>query len=143
MRHHTLLAVLCCLFLATALADDTSTTKTNVPQVDGEAGPCQVGLITTDIDGKAVGGVKIRAHIEHGFLGLRTLDLVVTSNDQGRANFVGLPENVEEPFYFEGSKGDEQGMAFYSPDEKCESSHFMVLHKHLLEAIDSSGDSDN
>lgn len=148
MRHHILLPVfcylfLCCLFLATALADEIPKPKADVPQVDGESGPCQVELVTTDIDGKPAGGVKISAHVVHGFLGVRKLDLVVTSNDKGRANFVGLPENIEEPFYFEGAKGDEQGMVFYSPDEKCESSHFLVLHKHLMEAVDSNGDSAN
>ena len=101
----------------------------NVPAVDAEAGPCSVEMTVTDLKGKPIYGATIRVHISHGFLGMRKTDLEIGTNVDGKAKFVGLPENLDEVLYFHASKGGRKGVAVANPAKNCHAKHFIVLHK--------------
>jgi hypothetical protein len=101
-----------------------------VPVVDGEAGPCSVEMTVTDAAGKPVYGATIRVHVSHGFLGIRKIDLEVGTNAEGKAKFVGLPDDRHEALKFRASKGKQKGTALHNPSETCEAKHFIVLHQH-------------
>jgi hypothetical protein len=100
-----------------------------VPTVDGDAGPCSVDLVVVDAAGNPVYGATIEARISFGFLGMRKLEVEVGTNQQGQARVTGLPDSESDSFYFEGSKGDARGLAFYNPGASCEARHFLVLHQ--------------
>jgi hypothetical protein len=114
------------LFLPVAASAQEASTA---PTVDGDVGPCSVDLVVVDNTGKPVYAATIEAHISFGFLGMRKLDVEVGTNQQGQARVTGLPDSENDSFYFEGSKGDAQGLAFYNPGASCQAQHFLVLHQ--------------
>lgn len=81
-----------------------------------------------DGKGEPVYAATIRVHIAHGFLGVRKTDLEVGTNVDGKANFVGLPEDLDKALYFRASKDGSKGTAFANPKKNCHSKHFIVLH---------------
>jgi hypothetical protein len=123
------LFVLMALGLLGALSRAEAQNPHQVPVVDAEAGPCSVEMTVTDFAGKPVYAATIRVHISHGFLGTSKTDLQIGTNVDGKARFVGLPENLDEGLYFRAAKGRSKGTAFYNPAKKCHAKHFIVLHK--------------
>jgi hypothetical protein len=93
------------VLLACVLMASPAPGQTPVPIVDGEAGPCSVELIALDSNGKPVYGAIITVHIEFGFLGLKELDLQVTTNSDGIARFVGLPDETGRILFLRGVYG--------------------------------------
>jgi hypothetical protein len=100
-----------------------------VPVIDGEVGPCSVEFKVTDSDGQPVHGAYIRVHVEHGFLGMRKLDLEVGTNADGKARFEGLPE--DNLLFFRASKGKLKGVAAFNPEAKCHAQHAIYLIERI------------
>ena len=101
----------------------------SVPIIDGEAGPCTAEMTVMDEAGKPVYGATIRVHISHGFLSMRKTDLEIGTNVDGKAKFIGLPDNLNKTLYFRASKGNMKGAAFDNPKKYCHAEHSIVLHK--------------
>jgi hypothetical protein len=97
--------------------------------VDGGLGSCSVEFTTKDGNGNIIGGATLRLHLTYGFAGVRRLDLEVTTNTDGKAQFTGLPDNLKKGFFFRGFKDDREGTAFYEPKKNCKAQHTMVLEK--------------
>lgn len=104
-----------------------------VPVIDGGAGKCSVDFFVADSSGKPVYDAKINVHIAYGFMGVRKLDLQVSTNVDGKARFQGLPEKVRQPLNFVASKDDLQGSASYDPATECTAKHDIVLEKNQAE----------
>ena len=125
-------ASLCFVFFplgASGTADSKPAKPQNIPVIDAEAGPCSVLMTVTDLRGKPVYAATIRVHISHGFLGLRKTDLEIGTNVDGKAKFVGLPEESDEVLYFHAIKGRQKGTAIYLPARNCDANHFVVLSR--------------
>jgi hypothetical protein len=91
-----------------------------VPVMDGQAGPCSVAYTVTDMNGAPVYDARIRVHIEHGFAGVRRLDLEAATNIDGKTQFKGLPKKVKGgTLYFNASKDKLVGSATYDPEKSC------------------------
>ena len=99
-----------------------------VPVINGDAGPCSVEITVNDGAGNPVYAAKIRVHVSHGFLGLRKTDLEIGTNADGKAKFIGLPNDRDEVLTLRASKGKKKGTAVYDPTKTCEAKHFIVLH---------------
>jgi len=100
-----------------------------VPAVDGALGPCSVEFTTKDGNGNIIAGATLRLHLAYGFAGVRRLDLEVTTNTDGKAQFTGLPDNLKKGLFFRGFKDDREGTAFYEPKKSCKGQHTMVLER--------------
>ncbi len=99
-------------------------------------------MTVTDLKGKPVYGATIRVHFSYGFLGLHKTDLKIGTNMDGKARFVGLPDDLDEALYFRASKGKSRGAAFDNPAKHCHAKHYIVLHKRgsSKPPIESSGE---
>jgi hypothetical protein len=98
-----------------------------VPSIDGALGPCSVEFTVKNADQTPAPGAKIHVHIAYGFLGVRRLDLEVTTNTEGKARFEGLPSNLKKGLLFDATKGNREGTAFFDPGKSCEGQHTLVL----------------
>lgn len=91
-----------------------------IPVMDGQAGPCSVAFIVTDVNGAPVYDARIRVHIEYGFAGVRRLDLEAATNIDGKTQFKGLPKKVKGGvLYFRAAQGKREGSATYDPEKSC------------------------
>jgi hypothetical protein len=115
------------VLLACVLMASPAPGQKPVPVVDGEAGPCSVEFIALDSNGKSVYGARITVHIEFGFLGLKELDLQVTTNADGIARFEGLPDETESVLFFEAFTESLKGVAVFNPSYKCSGRHSIYM----------------
>lgn len=88
--------------------------------MDGEAGPCSVAFVVTDLNGAPVYDARIRVHIEYGFAGVRRLDLEAATNIDGKTQFKGLPKKVKGGILsFHAVRGKREASATYDPEKSC------------------------
>ena len=91
-----------------------------VPVKDGGAGSCSISFTVTDGKGAPVYAAQISVHIAYGFAGVRKLDLQVSTNVDGKAQFKGLPEKVKDKtLMFRATEGNRDGSAIYDPAANC------------------------
>jgi hypothetical protein len=101
----------------------------DVPVIDGGIGACSADFAVTDEAGAPVYAAKIKVHIAYGFMYARKLDLEVGTNADGKARFIGLPENPKQGLFFRASEGDREGSAFDNPAKTCKAQFTVVLRK--------------
>jgi hypothetical protein len=101
-----------------------------VPVIDGGAGPCDLQLTVTTVDGKPVYDAKVKVHIAYRFGGFHKLDLEAGTNAEGKVKFVGLPSRVRRPpMEFQASKEQLVGVFAYDPATECQVKHTITLDK--------------
>jgi|ERR1700677_646698 hypothetical protein len=101
--------------------------------VDAGLGSCTADFIITDDAGAPVYAANIRVHIAYGVMSLHKFDLQVGTNAEGKARFVGLPENAKQGLFFRASEGDREGSAFDNPSKTCKAQFTVVLRKKTQE----------
>jgi hypothetical protein len=111
-------------------ADPKADPKT-IPVVDGGIGSCSAEFTVTDAAGTPVYAADIRVHIAYRFMNLHKLDLEVGTNADGKARFVGLPENPKQGLFFRSSEGGREASAFDDPAKTCKTEFTLVLRKKL------------
>jgi hypothetical protein len=95
--------------------------------IDGGVGPCSV-TFTVITDSKPIVAADVKVHIEHGFAGIRRLDLEAYTGNDGKVRFTGLPSRVHKPpLIFKASKDKLAGTAVYNPESECKADHEIVL----------------
>jgi hypothetical protein len=95
--------------------------------VDGGLGPCTADFVVTDSSGSPVYGAYVRVHLAYGFMGVHKFDLEVGTNAEGKARFIGLPENPKQGLFFRASEGNREGSAFDNPVKTCKAQFTIVL----------------
>lgn len=126
-----LAAILCtCLHAGSAVSQETRPESQPMSVVDGELGPCSVEFKVTDGSGKPIDNASVRLHLAYGFMGVKRLDLEAATNTEGKARFTGLPDKAKKGLFFQASKGDRAGAAYYDPAKNCKGQHTIVLEKH-------------
>ena len=100
----------------------------SVPIIDAEAGSCTAEMTVTDGAGKPIYDATIRVRISYGFMKMRKTDLEIGTNVDGKAKFIGLPDNLDQTLYFRAFKGNMKGSAFDNPKKHCHAEHSIVLH---------------
>ncbi len=113
----------------TAPPSESKVDAKTVAEVDAGLGPCTADFIITDKDGKPVYAANIRVHIGYGFMSLHKFDLQVGTNADGKARFIGLPENSKLGLFFRASESDREGTAFDNPSKTCKAQFTVVLRK--------------
>jgi hypothetical protein len=109
-------------------ADEKVDAKT-VSEVDAGLGPCTADFIITDEAGAPVYAANVRVHIAYGFMSLHKFDLQVGTNAEGKARFIGLPENSKQGLFFLATDADREGTAFDNPSKTCKARFTVVLRK--------------
>lgn len=104
----------------------------SVAEVDAGLGTCTADFIVNDDTGKPVYAAKIRVRVTYGFMSLHKLDLNVGTNAEGKARFIGLPENSKQGgLFFRAYDGDgttyREGSAFDNPAKTCKAQFTVVL----------------
>ena len=95
--------------------------SSQVPVMDGGAGPCSLELTIHDVDAKPVYAATVKVHVAYGFGGVRKLDLEAGTNADGKVKFTGLPARVRRPpLEFHISKDKLEGLATYDPAIECD-----------------------
>ena len=108
---------------AQASAQEKAPNSPEVAIVKGDSGSCTADFVVRDGSGKGIYNAKITLHVEHGFLGVRKLDLSVTTNSDGKARVEGLPEKPRKPTEFKISSGDQAKTVPYDPFAHCNARH--------------------
>ena len=114
------------IFLSTPVAG-ADNSKQDVPSIDAEAGPWSVDDSHGWIRRAGLRELPIRVRVSYGFLGVRRVDLEIATNAEGKAKFVGLPQDGERILYFRATKGRLKGVAVHSTGQNCEARHLIVL----------------
>jgi len=120
------------LILSLALASLTLASPVDpktISEVDAGLGSCSADFTITDEASAPVYAAHIRLHIAYGFMSLHKLDLEVGTNADGKARFIGLPENSKQGLFFRASEGDREGSAFDNPAKTCKAQFTVVLRK--------------
>lgn len=126
-----LTAVLCtCWTAGSAVSQETKPEGQPMAVVDGGLGPCSVEFEVTDGNGKPIDNANVRLHFAYGFMGVKRLDLEAATNTEGKARFTGLPDKAKKGLFFQASKGDREGAAYFDPAKNCKGQHTIVLEKH-------------
>lgn len=114
----------------TAGQNSPSQGSSNVPVMDGGAGPCSLELTVRGPDSKPVYAATVKVHLAYGFGGMRRLDLQAGTNSDGKVKFTGLPAKLKRPpAEFDASRDDLTGVATYDPASECEAKHDINLAK--------------
>ncbi|MFZ0770181.1 MAG: hypothetical protein ACLP56_12865 [Candidatus Sulfotelmatobacter sp.] len=100
-----------------------------VAVVDAGLGPCTADFTVTDAAAAPVYAANIRVHIAYRFMRLHKLDLEVGTNADGKARFIGLPENPKQGLFFRASEGGREGSVFDDPAKTCQTQFTIVLRK--------------
>jgi hypothetical protein len=113
-----------------------------IPVVNAEMGPCSVEFTVTDPNYKPVRDAKVSVRISYGFMGVRRLDLEASTNVDGKARFVGLPNNLKHALYFYAEQGKLRGTAVNDAGLKCNATHILTM-RETADSTDEnqSGDS--
>lgn len=101
----------------------------SVAEVDAGLGPCTADFTITDDAAQPLYAATIRVHITYGFMNLHKFDLQVGTNADGKARFIGLPENSKQGLFFRASEADREGSAFDDPSKTCKTQFTIVLRK--------------
>lgn len=127
-KFHLLLAFAIFCFAAFPVHATPVDPKT-IAEVDAGLGPCTADFTITDDAGKPVYAANIRVHITYGFMNLHKFDLTVGTNADGKARFIGLPENPKQGLFFRASEGDREGSAFDDPAKTCKAQFTIALRR--------------
>ena len=120
------------LILSLALASLTLASPVDpktISEVDAGLGSCSADFTITDEAAAPIYAAHIRLHIAYGFMSLHKLDLEVGTNADGKARFIGLPENPKQGLFFRASEGDREGSVFDNPTKTCKAQFTVVLRK--------------
>jgi hypothetical protein len=135
----SLLLVASAGLLFAAQPQSHSQTDSEVPLIDGGAGPCELQLTVTTVDDKPVYDAKVKVHIAYRFGGFHKLDLEAGTNTEGKVKFVGLPSRVRRPpMEFQASKDQLVGALTYDPATECRATHKLKVELPKAEKPDSS-----
>lgn len=120
------------LLLTPVFAQETAqpdyNNKAAVPSVDGDVGECSLAVTVLDGHGKPVGRAMVELNARYGgIFSKHDLDLTVYTNQDGKAQFTGLPEKTSGVAYVKASSGTTKGIAVYDPQNACENHHNIIL----------------
>ncbi len=118
-----MMAVATFILGAAAMAADTQ----EVPVIDAELGPCSVNFVVTDSGKKPIYAAKIDVVIRYGFMSKRKIELVVSTNSDGKARVTGLLEKGKKPLEFHVTSGLLNKTVVHDPATKCDATLEVML----------------
>lgn len=113
------------LILLFALA--TPLLAADPPKISADLGSCSADFHVTDAGGKPVYNARVHTLIRSGAFAIRKLDLEVSTDSDGRASIIGLPEVPKRPITFEISSASKASSVAFEPDKQCRAKYEVSL----------------
>src|SRR5438874_11371767 len=134
------LGALCVVLITVAVSAQTQSSPnppgekppvaSQLPVIDGAAGPCSLELTIVGADAKPVYNATVKVHIAYGFGGFHHLDLQAGTNSDGKVKFTGIPIKVHHPpLEFDAAKDQLEGALNYDPAGECQAQHDIKLER--------------
>ncbi len=122
--------VIAVVAVAQAQSNPPAANTSQLPVIDGGAGPCSLELTVLGVDSKPVYNATVKVHIAYGFGGFHHLDLQAGTNSDGKVKFTGLPAKVHHPpLEFDAVQDQAEGSVNYDPATECHVTHEVKLEK--------------
>ena len=122
------------LFFSLAAAQqptpDTSkpeASKVEVPKLDAAIGACTADFSVKDTAGKPVYNAKIHTIVRYGTFAVRKTELEVSTNYEGQARIIGLPDVNKRPTQFDVSKDSAKAVVAFDPGADCHPHYEVTL----------------
>lgn len=124
------LAILSASILLAICGSAMAAQAPEIPKVDGGVGPCRADFTVKDGSGKPLYNAKINVVLKYGFMNLRKTELEVGTNSDGKARFIGLPEDSKKPLAFHVKSGDVSHTVTDDPSINCNATFDVTLTIH-------------
>jgi hypothetical protein len=102
-------------------------TSAPATEISADLGPCSVEFHVTDLAGKPIYYARITTTIRYGFMNKRRLDLEAGTNADGRARFINLPSQVNQPLQFQVRYEDQTASYGIDPGTGCHAQRSVPL----------------
>ena len=96
------------------------------PVLRAGLGPCLASFTVVDAGGTPVYAASIRVRVRYGMMGLKRMDLEVSTDPTGRANFQGLPNNGRK-LSFAVQRGNLSATIEQDLKTMCDGTHKVTL----------------
>lgn len=89
-------------------------------------GACSADFTVKDSDGMPVNAATIHVKVRHGMMGIKRMDLEVTTNIEGKARIEGLPAKAR-PLAYDIQKAGRKAVAGQNLSKNCQATHEVSL----------------
>lgn len=118
------------LFVCVAGAVSAMGNPADVPTVSAGLGPCTADFTVVNASNKGIYDAKIHLKMKYGFMSKRDTDLVVSTDNDGKARMEGLPDKLKKPpMEFTITKDTASQTVTADPATKCHSTFTVTLGK--------------
>lgn len=93
--------------------------QAELPVLKAGLGSCSADFTVTDVDGKPVYLAVVHVKIRYGAMGLKRMDLEVSTNAEGKARVEGLPAKAR-PLVYDIQKDNKKVIAQQNLAKECQ-----------------------
>lgn len=111
-------------------AQKTPASPSPVPKIDGSVGACTANFTVRDGQNKPIYNAQISVQLRYGFMNLGKTDLQVSTDSDGKADFIGLPNFPKKPLAFHIKSGTVSKTVTDDPNTNCVATYDVVLSVH-------------
>ncbi len=97
-----------------------------VPVLKAGLGSCTVDFTVKNADGTPIHAAEIHVRIKYGAMGLRRMDLDLSTNSDGKARIEGLPDKAK-PFSYDIQKDGRKAVVVHDVAKVCRATHEVEL----------------
>lgn len=113
-----------------AQTQKNSATTPPVPKIDGAVGACTANFTVRDGQNKPIYNAQISVRLRYGFMNMRKTDLQISTDSNGKADFIGLPNFPKKPLAFHIKSGTVSKTVTDDPNTNCVATYDVVLTVH-------------
>jgi hypothetical protein len=107
------------LLVAALLQQPAQATKEELPVLKAGLGTCAADFTVIDVDGKPVYLAVVHVQIRYGAMGLKRMDLEVSTNAEGKARVEGLPAKAR-PLVYDVQKDNRKIITQQDVTKECQ-----------------------
>lgn len=98
-----------------------------VNEISADLGKCSAQIRVTGVDTKPVFAAKVTAQVQHGFVGVKRLDLEAFTDQDGQVKISGIPASLKKPLLIRIAKQGSELLVEFKPDQNCHAVFNVVL----------------
>jgi hypothetical protein len=114
------------LLIAVLSQQPAGASKMELPVLKAGLGSCSADFTVTDADGKPVNLAIVHVKIRYGAMGIKRMDLEVSTNAEGKARVEGLPAKAR-PLVYDIQKDNNKIVAQQNLAKECQKTHTVVF----------------
>jgi hypothetical protein len=112
---------------AAAAAAHVTAQAAPVNEISADLGKCSAQIRVTGVDTKPVFAAKVTTQVQHGFAGVKKLDLEAFTDQGGQVRISGIPASLKKPLLIRISKQSSELLVEFKPDQNCHAVFNVVL----------------